>query len=180
VTPNHITSLRLATGLAGAAAFAAGTPPWQGVGAGLFLLAMLLDRADGELARLSGRSSRWGHVYDLVADAACNALAFVGLGVGLARSEDAGWPIPLGIAAGLAVAAILWLVIRVEGFAGERAAELAGRAGFDPDDALLIVPLAVVLAGTAPLIVAAGFGAPAFALYMFWRFRRQLAPQRLR
>ncbi len=175
VTPNQITTLRLAVGVAAAGAFALGGGGWPLVGAGLFLFAMLLDRADGELARLTGRTSRWGHTYDLVADAACNALAFVGLGVGLWRAGFGVWPLPLGLASGLAVAAILWLVVRVEAAAGQRAAELGARAGFDPDDAMLIVPAAVALGGEVPLVLAAGLGAPAFAVYMFRRFRRQLA-----
>jgi len=175
VTPNQITALRLATGLAAAAAFAAGVAPWPLVGAGLFLLSMLLDRADGELARLTGRTSRWGHVFDLVADCLCNALAFIGIGFGLWRTGAGLWSVPVGIAAGIGVAVILWLVMRVEQFAGERAAELGARGGFDPDDAIAIVPVAVVFGGQMPLLVAAAVGAPLFALYMLWRFRRYVA-----
>lgn len=179
ITPNHLTTLRLAAGIGAAAAFAVGSPPWPEAGAAIFAVAMLLDRADGELARLSGRTSRWGHVYDLFADTASNALAFVGVGFGLARSLGVLWPISLGILAGAAVAAMLWLVMRFESRAGERAGEFKGRAGFDPDDAMIVVPIAVALGGAAPLLIAAGLGAPAFALYMFLRFRRRLAPGRL-
>lgn len=58
VTPNQVTTLRLITGLAAAAAFAQGGEGWRQVGAGLFLVSLFLDRADGELARASGKSSR--------------------------------------------------------------------------------------------------------------------------
>ncbi|MCH8834893.1 MAG: CDP-alcohol phosphatidyltransferase family protein, partial [Proteobacteria bacterium] len=57
VTPNHLTTLRLATGLAAAGALAVGTSPWQHVGAAIFVVSLVLDRADGELARLAGKTS---------------------------------------------------------------------------------------------------------------------------
>jgi phosphatidylglycerophosphate synthase len=66
VTPNHITSLRLLTAVSAALAFAAGGATWPAVGGVIFLLSMLLDRADGELARQTGRSSPAGHRYDVL------------------------------------------------------------------------------------------------------------------
>ena len=57
VTPNQVTTLRPVAGLVAAAAFAEGSETGRAWGAGIFLLAMFLDRADGELARLSGRIS---------------------------------------------------------------------------------------------------------------------------
>jgi len=166
VTPNHLTTLRLATGLAAAGALAAGASPWQHVGAAIFVVSLVLDRADGELARLAGKTSPWGHTYDLIADAAADALVFVGLGVGLRESAALGqWAIPMGMVAGISVAAIFWLVMRVEALEGERAAELPSIAGFDVDDSILIVPIAVWLGGSVPLLVAATVAAPAFAMF---------------
>ena len=177
VTPNQITTVRLVVGLAAAAALAHGSTLWLNLGAFVFVLSMLLDRADGELARLSGKSSPWGHTYDLVSDALCNALAFVGLGFGLARAGGGigDGMIALGLLAGVAIAAILWLVMLVERQEGQRSAELQGAAGFDPDDAMLMLPLAVWLGIADWLVVAAAIGAPVFALYMFVKFRRNLA-----
>ncbi len=165
VTPNHLTTLRLATGLAAAAALAVGASPWQHVGAAIFVVSLVLDRADGELARLAGKTTPWGHTYDLIADAAADALVFVGLGVGLRESALGLWAIPMGMAAGGAVAAIFWLIMRIEAVEGERAAELPSVAGFDVDDSILIVPVAVWLGGSVPLLVAATIGAPAFAIF---------------
>ncbi len=151
--------------MAAAGALAVGDSPWQHVGAAIFVVSLVLDRADGELARLAGKTSPWGHTYDLTADAAADALVFVGLGVGLRESVLGQWAIPMGIVAGVSVAAIFWLVLRVEALEGERAAELPGIAGFDVDDSILIVPIAVWLGGTVPLLVAAAIGAPAFAMF---------------
>ncbi len=174
VTPNQLTTLRLVTGLGAAAAFAQGSDPYFHLGAGIFVLSVFLDRADGELARLSGKTSRAGHVYDLVADAICNAVIFVGLGVGLRDSQFGSWAILMGALAGVAVATILVLNVRMEHAAGERSAELPSFAGFDVDDAILLAPLAVWLGWKVPLLVAATICAPAFAIAYAWMFRGKL------
>lgn len=175
VRPNHLTTLRLAGGFAAAGCFAVGTSGWSAAGAGLFMLSMLLDRADGDLARLTGRTSPFGHRYDLIADAVSNAVAFVGIGIGLRGSELLGaWAPPLGVLAGLGVATVLWAVMRIEEAGGARAAEIGGIAGFDPDDAMLAVPIAVLLGWSQGLLIAAAVGAPVFALVFLWLFRRKL------
>lgn len=176
VTPNQITTLRLLTGLAAAAAFAVGETFWQNVGGAIFVLSLVLDRADGELARLGGKSSPWGHRFDLIADGLANGLVFVGIGVGLRDSVLAFWALPMGILAGGAVIAVLWLVVLVENSQGPRALELPAAGGFDADDAMLAVPIAVWLGGALPLLVAAAIGAPVFAALFFWRYRRKASP----
>src|SRR3954462_6481688 len=68
-TPNHLTTVRLAFGLAAAAAFLPGTYGWANSGGALLILSNFLDHTDGELARISGKTSRIGHIYDLTSDA---------------------------------------------------------------------------------------------------------------
>ncbi len=174
ITPNHITTARLVTGLTAAALFAAGDP-LQGWAAACFLLSMLFDRADGELARASGKSSPWGHKYDLVCDASCHAATFIGIGVGL-RTGTFGWAsIPMGLIAGIAIIVILWWTARVETLHGQRAAEISVSTAFDPDDAIIVVPLAAFLGWMEPLLAAAFIGAPIFAMLGYrYRWRRQL------
>lgn len=176
VTPNQITVLRLLTGLAAVFCFAMADPVhWIHWGAGLFLLSMLLDRADGELARLTGKYSAFGHKLDLVSDALINGLVFVGIGWGVMRTTDLWiWGLVLGVIAGAAVALILWQVIRMEGLEGERAGEIQGAAGFDPDDGIIGVPILMLLGLGKWLIIAAAICAPAFAVFMLWKFRREL------
>lgn len=62
VTPNHITTLRLFTGIAAAVGFAAGDYSWAAWGGLIFLISAILNRADGELARLANRSTSWGGI----------------------------------------------------------------------------------------------------------------------
>jgi len=173
VKPNHLTTLRLTTGICAAGFLAVGEPPWQHIGAGAFLLAMLLDRADGDYARLTGQTSRGGHIYDLVADALCNALIFAGLGIGLRGGQYGSQAILMGLIAGIAIGVILWLVIRIEQLEGARAAELGSFSGFDPDDAMIIVPLCIWANVMEGLLVAAAVGTPAFAIFFNWFFRRK-------
>lgn len=173
VTPNQITILRLVTGMCAAGLFALG-PQWHIYAALMFLLSMLLDRADGELARLSGKTSPWGHSFDLISDGLCNVVAFVGLGIGMRESTLGFWSVAMGIVAGAAVAIIFWLVLKVESLQGQRAAELGEMAGFDADDAIIVVPVMVLLGGAKALLIAASIGAPLFALFMVWRLREKL------
>lgn len=174
VTPNQLTTIRLGFGIGAAGVFAVGDASLYLPGAGLFILSMLFDRADGELARLSGKTSPWGHAYDLVSDAICNAIIFIGIGVGLRDSEYGTMAIVMGCIAAVAVASILWLVIRMEQLEGARSAEVQGAAGFDPDDAMLAVPVAMALGWAESLLLAACIGAPIAAVLMFWFFRRAL------
>lgn len=178
VRPNHLTTARLLSGVAAAACYATGEGPYAILGSACFVLSVLLDRADGELARLQGSSSRWGHLYDLVTDAICNALVLSGIGFGLRDGPLGDWAIAMGVVAGLAVMYVLWLMVRLEEQAGQGSAQLSAAAGFDPDDALLAVPLAMVLGWAEPLLVAAAIGAPLAGVVITWNFaRRRAAPR---
>ncbi len=53
VRPNHLTSLRLLTGVGACVALGLGTHAGLWWGGWLWLLSAFLDRADGELARLA-------------------------------------------------------------------------------------------------------------------------------
>jgi archaetidylinositol phosphate synthase len=176
VTPNHITTLRFATALAAFGLLAFGQGEWNDWAAASFLLSFFLDRADGELARQSGKSSPLGHRYDLVTDALSNILIFLGIGIGLRDSQLGYGAIVLGLLAGGGIVAMLWLMSKVESQAGIGAAAFSATAGFDPDDAMAIVPFAIWLNGEMPILIAAAIGAPAFFLWACWKFRRYLSP----
>ena len=161
ISPDALTGLRLATGLGAASCFACGSK-WLAVGAGLFLLSMLLDRADGELARRSGRFSRFGGRFDLVADCVSNMAAFVGLGIGLAS----GWPTPwIAHAMGLlAAASTAFIFLRLNGPKAVGANGALPCRLFDPDDALLLVPVVVWCGGASWILLASGVLTPVAAL----------------
>lgn len=169
VTPNHLTTLRLVVGVAGAAAFLPGTWGWCNAGALLVVLSNFLDHTDGELARISGKSSRIGHLYDLASDALVTILLFVclGLGVGATLSRPMPLHLPpavLGAAAGVAIALIFYLRMQVEEMVGKVGTRQASVAGFETEDVLYLLPLVTLTGINAPFLVAAAIGAPAFAL----------------
>ena len=56
---------------------------------------------------------------------------------------------------------------------GPRAAEIKGVAGFDPDDAMLLVPIAILLGWSEGLLLAAAIVAPQFTLFFYWLFLRK-------
>ncbi len=178
VTPNQVTTARLLTGIAAAVVIGAGSPLWQNLGAAVFVLSVVLDRADGDLARLTGRTSASGHRYDMIADAVSNALVLIGLGLGLRDGGFGLLSVPMGLVAGVSVATILWLVMRIEELDGARAAELPSVAGFDVDDAVLLIPVFIWLGQAEGMLVAAVFIAPLVAALFFAMYRKKLRPSK--
>jgi phosphatidylglycerophosphate synthase len=179
VTPNHLTTVRLAVGLAGAAAFLPGTYFWSNVGALLVILSNFLDHTDGELARISGKTSRIGHVYDLASDAVVTILLFVAIGVGVAAGAGSRLsgqfpPVAQGLAAGCAIALIFYLRMRIEDRVGKAANRQASLGGFETEDVLYMLPLVTLSNGMAPFLLAAAVCAPLFALWVVIDYRRVL------
>jgi len=169
VTPNHLTTVRLVVGLAGAAALVPGTWGWSNIGAALVVLSNFLDHTDGELARISGRTSRFGHLYDLASDALVTVLLFVclGLGVGATATDPMPLHLPaaaLGAAAGIAIALIFYLRMQIEDIAGKAGTRQGSVAGFETEDVLYLLPLVTLSGISEPFLVAAAIGAPAFAV----------------
>lgn len=177
VTPNHLTTLRLAIGLAGAAALARGSHGWANVGAVLIVLSNFVDHTDGELARISGKTSRFGHFYDLASDALITVLLFTCMGVGVRRLSSDGSPLPvvLGLVAGVAIAVIFFARMRIEDIGGKAGTAQGFVAGFETEDVLYLLPLVTLTDVTATFLVVASIGASLFAawvLFDWWRVTR--------
>jgi phosphatidylglycerophosphate synthase len=171
VTPNHLTTVRLLTGLLAAAALAVGNTLGNYIGAGLFVLSNFLDHTDGELARISGKSSKFGHVYDLASDAIIHVLFFVAIGYGLRNSELGLWTLLMGIISGLSVACIFHLRNNIEQNLGKKATQQPKLAGFEIEDILYLFPLVVILESLVPFLISATIGAPIFAFWVIWQYR---------
>jgi phosphatidylglycerophosphate synthase len=122
LSPNAITLVATAVGVAAAAAFARGSYAGGIVGALLFQLAAIVDCCDGEVARLTFTESPLGERLDLMTDNVVHMAIFAGLGWG-AFVAQGGWqsaaprpwlPLALGGAAVFANAMSLWLVTRAK------------------------------------------------------------------
>ena len=98
--PNHVTTVSLLLGIASGAVFAVGGPDLAWLGALLFVLAVLVDHMDGELARMTGKTSRFGHYYDYVVGSLNYTVLFAGLGWGLSETELGATALWVGLAAG--------------------------------------------------------------------------------
>ncbi|CAM2147157.1 CDP-alcohol phosphatidyltransferase family protein [Pararobbsia alpina] len=179
ITPNHLTTLRLLIGTLCAIAFGAGGYRFANLGAVLLVLSNFVDHTDGELARISGKTSRFGHFYDLACDAFVTVALFVGIGVGIGATHGsfalAGIVIPaqgLGWIAGIAVALIFFLRMQIEEREGKAGTKQASIGGFETEDVLYLMPLVTLFNGTQGFLVAASIGAPLFALWVVWDYVR--------
>ena len=178
VTPNHLTTLRLLIGLAGAWCLAQGGFGWGNAGALLIVLSNFVDHTDGELARISGKTSKIGHFYDLAADAFVTVALFVSMGAGIVAEggQMAASPVLLGAVAGAAVALIFYLRMRIESLAGKAGTKQAFAGGFETEDVLYLLPLVTLSNGVEPFLLAASIGAPLFAAWVvidYWRIARR-------
>jgi len=174
VSPNQITTLSLAVGWAAAWLYASGGAAVH-MGGLCFMIAFWLDHADGELARMTGRTSSIGHYYDLAAGGAVLIALFVGIGIGLRDGALGAWAIGLGIAAGVATAAIFALRMQLERRAGKAASRQPSLLGFELEDVMYLVGPITWLGLLQPFLIVAGIGAPMFGLIVLWQCRRALA-----
>src|SRR5262245_12845075 len=170
IHPNHVTALSLLTGLAAAALYGTGDRSAANWGAVLYLLANLLDHADGELARLAGKTSVAGGFFDRLTDLVVRSSLFMGMGLGLRRGPLGDWAIVAGVAA--AAAFVVTFALRSELARLEVAGALdqPSGGGFDLGDALYLVAPLTWLGVLDPFLVAAGIGAPIFCI---WTARRR-------
>lgn len=173
VTPNMLTFVGLVAGLYAGWLYSTGDREAVNWAAAVFVFAAWMDHADGEHARLTGKTSTFGHYFDHVA-AVCTYLSmFTGASAGL-RS---GWlgkdALILGIVAGLAVVAIFSIRMWEETRHGRDALRLKSRYGFSVEDILYLVAPITWLGLLDYFIVAAGIGAPLFLIWVVWEAVRR-------
>ncbi len=177
IRPNHLTTLRLLTGLAACACFAIGSHAGMLWGGAWWLVSAFLDRADGELARLGKLMSPGGHIYDYYTDTLVNALSFAAIGIGLRHSWLGVWSVPLGVTAAISMVLCGIFSEKLEHLSPPDTKAYSGRWGFDPDDALYLIGPLAWLGWLSPVLVGAAIGASIFAVITGFRLR-QLTLQR--
>jgi phosphatidylglycerophosphate synthase len=185
VKPNHITTFRLISGLATVGVIAWGSGAAYVFAGFAWLFVCLLDRLDGEVARIGNMCTPGGHKFDSFVDTALSSIYFLALGVGLRDApQPFGW---IAVACGvIACVSQLTLSQVAEAFDSQSADGkiLASRWGFDADDALYLLgpllwlPVAVRLGAT----VLAALGTGCFLLLFLRRLaglKRRLAADAL-
>ena len=181
VSPNHLTTIRLFVGLTAAAGFLPGTYVWSNLAALLLVVSNFLDHTDGELARLTGKTSRFGHFYDLTSDAVVTILLFLAIGIGVGDRPGVALDLPpalIGGVAGCAIALIFYLRMQIENKAGKVATRQASLGGFETEDILYLMPLVTLCNGLLPLLLAASVCAPLYAAWVLCEYRRAVRSPR--
>jgi phosphatidylglycerophosphate synthase len=178
ITPNAMTLVSVAVGLAGAACFLVWARPWHVAGALLFLAHSILDGCDGEIARLKFLESRWGGLLDFWGDNVVHSAVFACLGIGWSRAGAGTLPLVLAalailgtlLSAGFvydrtmrtprpAAGPVFTSVSRREETAFSRAADALARRDF-----IYLVLLLAAFFKTHWFLVASAVGAPAYFL----------------
>ena len=174
IRPNHLTALRLLSGLAACVCFALGSRGGFNWGGVLWLVSAFLDRADGELARLGNLGSRGGHIFDYYVDNLVTVLFFISIGIGLRHGWLGHWAVPLGVLSGAALLGCNVVSERLErrSPAGTRA--YGGRWGFDPDDALYLMAPLAWLGWLVPVLLGAAAGTTVMLILTAWRLNRMM------
>jgi len=173
VTPNHLTTVRLLVGIIGALLFAQGES--VNLAATVIVLSNFLDHTDGELARMSGKNSRFGHHYDLASDAVVTVGLFFCIGWGL-KTDLGDAAIWMGLASGLAVAGIFQLRNVIENRYGKAATAQPRFGGFEAEDILYLLPLVTLCGGLKLFLQAAAVGAPLAFVLVLLQFQWLIKP----
>ncbi len=172
VHPNHLTTLSLLLGLSAALLFALGGPHSTGFAAGIYMLAVFTDHTDGELARLSGKTSRFGHRYDFIVGGLNYTMLFIGIGIGLTDGALGFWALLLGLAAGLANPFIMSLRLILDARWGKQAWKHPYFAGFELEDFIYLIGPITWLAGIAYFFVPYALGTLGYLGWTVVEFRR--------
>lgn len=91
ITPNQITVVSLIVGILSGISFGIGRPRAVVLGGLLFGLSIVLDCADGQLARLKKNGTRLGRILDGLIDYIVTFAAYLGIGIGLAPQSKSPW-----------------------------------------------------------------------------------------
>jgi len=169
VHPNLVTALATLVGLIGAGLLVSVARPLQVIGALLFVFATVLDGCDGEVARLSLRSSELGRRLDLISDNIVHGAVFAAIGFGSYRAH----PTPLMAAVagaalvglGLATAAGFWYSAWLDRTGRHEVVRNSFESLVSRDFAYLLLVLAV-LGKLAWFVWAAAMGSYVFALLL--------------
>jgi phosphatidylglycerophosphate synthase len=177
--PNQVTFVHLLLGLGSLAGIALGDDRMRFWGGVAWLFACLLDRLDGELARIGEMRSAFGHRFDYLVDMWLASLFFVAIGWSVQGAHHG-----LAVAGGAAACAIQLINAQVaerfDSSSGDEGRVLGSRWGFDADDALYILgPLAwLPVPWRLAVAVLSAFGTAAFLVIFLLRLRGLRARQR--
>ncbi len=168
ITPNQLTIVTLLLAMAAAALFAVGDKTAANWAAGLFILARFMDHFDGELARMTGKTSRLGYYLDYVAGALSYGGLFLGIGIGARESFLGEWAIVLGLAAASGAVLSMFLNLRIDKqsqFEEGEAIGYPGFAGFELEDGIYLIGPITWAGYLTPFFALSAAGAVVYTLW---------------
>jgi len=162
----------LVSGLAACALLSVGTrgtATWSGI---LWVLSCVLDRADGELARMGDLRSDSGKVLDYYSDMILDSFWFLGAGIGLRHSSLGAFAVPLGMLTCGSMLLVMWSSELFERLSapGVKAFDFNGVKRFHPDDTLFLLAPFTWLGWLVPILVASSVCTPIFAIVIGLRY----------
>lgn len=171
ITANQVTGVSLLLGLAGAALIALGEAAYANWGAGLFVLARVLDHFDGELARYTETYSRFGYYFDYFTGMVSYAALFAALALHVSQGWLGDWAWLIGGVTVLAAALSAPLNVMIDQEKGSGygvAVGYPGIAGFELEDGIYLIAPVAWLGLLSPFFVLVGIGATLYAFWTLW------------
>ncbi len=163
--PNAVTALSFVLALTSAILFAIAMEDWAWLAAALFMAAVLADHGDGELARLTGKTSVLGHRLDYIVGTINYAMLFAGLGVGLADSALGDWAILFGAVVAVTNPIICSLRLLTDLRHGSDAVAHPSVDGFELEDFIYLIGPIVWLGGTMIFFLLYGIGTVGYLIF---------------
>jgi len=158
IHPNVVTLVSFALGVASACIFAFADLALQPLAALMFMLAVFVDHMDGELARMSGKTSVFGHYLDYLVGAANYTFLFCGLGLAVYRESGIEFALWLGTTAGLSNLVIVSLRMYMERRFGAKAVEHPSTGGMEIEDFIYLIGPITWLGGLSYFFWVYGLG----------------------
>jgi phosphatidylglycerophosphate synthase len=149
VTPNQVTVLSLLCALAAGWLLVLDHPVWAGLA---IHASSVIDGVDGDLARIAGRATRFGAVFDAVLDRYADAAIFGGMAWRAYQHEPYPAALVVGLAALTGAFAISYSRARAESSAGQSLT--GGWLGIASRDVRLLLAAVACLAGQGYLALA--------------------------
>ena len=179
ITPNQITIATLLIAVAGSGLMATGRADLLHWGVGVFVLARFLDHWDGELARLTGKTSRLGYYLDYYAGMISYTVLFVCIGIGLRHGPLGDWSIAIGGIGAIVSVMTFFLNLGIDkskgGHETGEAVGYPGFAGFELEDGIYLIAPITWLGWLDWYFAAAGVGATVYLLWTLVMFARARA-----
>ena len=163
ISANAVTIASIVVGLAAAVAVAVDGLATAVLGVALYVVAVVLDHADGEIARVGFSESRLGELLDICGDTAVHTALVLAMGVAAGRASGVGpW---LGIVAAVGVIASAWVMKTSPPAAdpvGRVFVALGNRDGFYASLGAFLAALAILPAALPALMVLLAVGTHAY------------------